>query len=79
MPERKFKIGDKVELTIIDSDVEYEVTGFHPDTAGLFDQAMKGMTALNVPELVECKPQLPNGLSITLKEDEIRLIANGEE
>jgi hypothetical protein len=74
MPERKFKIGDIVRVTIIESDVEYEVIGFLPDTVGLFNQAMKGITELNVSELVQCKPDLANGLTVELKDDEIELV-----
>src|ERR1700722_11401349 len=74
MPERKFKIGDIVKVTIIDSDVEYEVIGFLPDTVGLFAQAMKGITELNVSELVQCKPNIPNGLTVELKDYELELV-----
>jgi hypothetical protein len=79
MPERKFKIGDIVKVTIIDSDVEYEVTGFFPDTVGLFNQAMKGITELNVSELVQCKPNIPNGLTVELKDDEIKLVRRKDQ
>jgi hypothetical protein len=77
--KRKFKIGDVVKVKIIESDIEYEVIDFLPDTVGLFNQAMKGVTELNVSELVQIRPFLPNGLTIELKEDELELVRRKEE
>ena len=79
LSERKFKIGDIVKVTIIESDVEYEVVDFIPDTAALFNQAMNGAVELDRKEFVQCRPLLTNGLTVELHEDEIKLIRRKDD
>ena len=74
IPKRKFKLGDIVKVKIIESDIEYEVVDFLPDTVGLVRQAINGNPELDAGELVQCKPNLPNGLIIELKEHELELV-----
>jgi hypothetical protein len=79
LSQRKFRLGDIIKVTIIESDVEYEVVDFIPDTAALFNQAMTGAIELDRREFVQCRPLLTNGLTVELHEDEIELVRRKDD